>query len=325
MNSSGNASVQHRRAFGRRRGLTRQRGAAAVELAICATLLVPLTCLIIDQGYAWNRYQAVQTAARLGARAGAVACLDEGVGNCVTGNRPDDDYRILTAIRGALRRTSFEELETVIVYRIPATSGATTGPPGDCALGLAVPDVCNVYTKLDFPPYRPASDFDCNDAGTSPARFWKACTRMRTRFDADYVGVQVRVRHQNIIGIMGAERTMSDVSVFRLEPRSFVNERVRTTVPPPTTSASTIVATVPTSTIAPASTTTEATTTTAEPPTTPAPTTTVVTPTTGPPTTPPPTTAPPTTSGTTTTVYVPPATTTTAPPPPTTRPRAGGF
>jgi hypothetical protein len=314
----------------RRRQRRQSVGAAAVELAICATLLVPLACLLIDEGYAWSRYQAVQTATRAGVRAVSISCLDEGAGTCVRGNRPDDDYRLLRAVRGSLRRTSFEQIEYVVVYKIAgnAVSAGDEGPPGACAAGTAVPGVCNVYLRSDFD--RPSTDFTCT---TPPSNSWAPCTRDRTRALADYIGIKIKVKHQNLIGFVSNNRTMSDVAVFRLEPQSFVLEKTKILIPPPeivsTTTSSTIVPVAtttsttiaaPVTTIDPAASTTLFIPTTFAFPTTtaPDPTTTVVATTVADPTTTldpvptsgvPPTTAPSIT--TTTTV----ATTTTTDPP----------
>jgi TadE-like protein len=303
---------------------TKSVGAAAVELAICATLLVPLACLIIDEGYAWSRYQAVQTATRAGVRAGSISCLDEGSGTCTSGNRPDDDYRLLRAVRGSLRRTSFEQIQYVVVYRIAGNAivAGDDGPPGLCDTGVAVAGVCNVYVRADFD--RVATDFNCT---TAPSNLWAPCTRNRTRAAADYLGIKIKVKHQNVIGIVSPDRSMSDVAVFRLEPQSFVLEKTKILIPPPE-----IVTTTTSTTLVPVATTTSTTiaapvttvdplasttlfipttvafvTTTEAPTTTIEPTTTVGIPTTAGPVT---TTITP---ATTTTAYVAPTTTTEPP------------
>lgn len=55
----------------RKRGLS-ERGAAAVEFAIVAPLLFLLVFAIIDFGFAFHGWDAIQNAAREGARVGAV-------------------------------------------------------------------------------------------------------------------------------------------------------------------------------------------------------------------------------------------------------------
>jgi hypothetical protein len=287
-------------------GDTDGRGAASVELALCALFLVPLAIGLIDWGYAVNRYSAVQAATRAGARVGSMACLENDA-SCDQGNRPDTDWFVLQAIRGSLRTSAFEGIRRVVVYRVAGDSPPTEGPPAACAGGSPVAGECNVYTPTDFA--RPASDFRCD---TGVAADWPACDRARRIGVTDYVGVEIQLDHRHLIGLFGRERSMSDHAVFLLEPRAFWLEKDRS-LPPPrplvttTTTIDPLVAT--TTTLDPGTTTTTdpGTTTTTDP----GPTTTTATTTTT-------TTTPPPSTTTTTTTTTPPPTTTTTPPPSTT-------
>jgi TadE-like protein len=225
---------------GKRTG--RESGAVAVEMAVVALVLVPLACGIIDFGILIQHNQTLETGVRVGARTASKPC-SEATPSCDNGNRPDDDFRVLEALNGALRNAN-NEVERVVIYNVPGGSAPVdASPPAACAAGTAITDVCNVYTTSDLS--KPASYFTCT---TGPASVWKACDRKRKPGDAGYVGVWVRLRHKWVTGLFGTARTLSDQAVFRLDPLPSPPQRIKNYPPPipaPTTTTTTLPAPPP--------------------------------------------------------------------------------
>ena len=309
---SAGGSARHR--FGRRRS---ERGAAAVEFAIVATLLVPLVAGIIDFGTLFQKRQAVQDSTRAGARVGSSSCATLSgspiSANCVAGNLVNHDAKIMQALRARLG-SSIGQVTKIVFYRSVALDDNGTPLRGrmisacrETTVPGGVDAFCNVYGPNELALVDVLDDtalgarFSCTDL----ARFWCPTTRERARRAADaFIGVQVELRHPHIVRLFGSHVQITYRSVFRLDPNAAVPDRPRPLPVPPPPVARTTTTT---------STTTTTTTTTLPPPTTttiPPPTTTTL---------PPPTT---TTTSTipppTTTTIAPPSTTTTTPPPTTT-------
>lgn len=299
-----------------------ERGAAAVEFAIVATLLVPLVAGIIDFGTLFQKRQAVQDSTRAGARVGSASCAILSGSpispNCAAGNLLDQDAKIMQALRARLG-SSIGQVTKVVVYRSVALDddgtplrGRTISACRETSIPGGVDDFCNVYGPNELALVDSLDDaalaarFSCADL----ARFWCPTIRERARrADDAYIGVQVELRHPHIVRMFGSDVQITYRSVFRLDPNAAVPDRPRPLpVPPPpaarTTTTTSTTTTTTTTTLPPPTTTTLAPPTTTEAPTT----TTIALPTT--------TTLPPPSTTTT----APPPTTTTLPPPTTTSP-----
>ncbi len=240
----------------------RESGAVAVEMGLMALLIVPLAMGVIDMGILIQKNQALQTGVRMAARTGSQPC-SEATLDCDKGNRPDDDFRVLQALQGALRSSS-NRIESVVIYRVaPGNGPVDASPPAACTSGTSVAGVCNVYTAADLA--RPSTDFTCDPSSISGA--WPTCSRVRTPLTADFVGVYVRIRHDWTTGIFGNSRTLKDQAVFRLDPLPTPPKRdIKYPTPAPATTTTTLPPTTPPPTPPPAPTTTP------PPPTAPSPT-----------------------------------------------------
>jgi hypothetical protein len=83
-------------------------------------------------------------------------------------------------------------------------------------------DLCNRYTAADLG--RPTADYTGTSSctGTSPDRFWCPVTRERDQAAVagpDWYGLYVQVRHHSMApGVLG-DRSLTNTTVMRLEPR----------------------------------------------------------------------------------------------------------
>jgi hypothetical protein len=91
---------------------TRERGAAAVEAAFVALILVFLTVGAAEYGFAMQDHLAVTGASREGARVAAAA-----------GDQPGADCRILEAAAGGLQSLDGDEVLEVRIYEANPISG----------------------------------------------------------------------------------------------------------------------------------------------------------------------------------------------------------
>ena len=125
-------------------------------------------------------------------------------------------------------------IDRIVIYKPTAFGQA---PSATCQAGTAVANVCNVYVPADLvaaqvqvteetlalsenrAPDASKVKFGCSV--TSPDRFWCPSTRKVTQTGAgpDYVGVWMQIRHPWITKMFGTDRTLTDASVIRLEPR----------------------------------------------------------------------------------------------------------
>jgi hypothetical protein len=188
----------------------RDRGAALLELA----LVLPFLCLLafgtVEVGMAWvtnNRVEgAVSTAARIGAS---------------SGSRAEADRDILVALGAALPGGELARLDRVIVFRPVDEAG--TLPPGCIKVAGSTSDVgapsCNSYSGATV---RAVSAGSMNGfgggTGTKDA-YWPPATRRDALVDPpDYLGVWVRTTHDGLTGFAFDEITVTESSVFRIQP-----------------------------------------------------------------------------------------------------------
>jgi len=170
------------------------RGAAIVEFALSAIVLLTLVFGVIEGGLLFRSKLALSNSADEAARRGSVAS-----------NSPNADYEILQQL---LRHSADGggSIDSIVIYR--ATS-PTAGPATGCLDGSATID-CNRYVPADFA--RPESDFgSCGalDGGWCP-------TDRRTDLAGDLLGVWVEGSHQPITGFM-KEISLTQQAVLPLE------------------------------------------------------------------------------------------------------------
>lgn len=146
-------------------------------------------------------------AAKAGARTASAVAADELA-----------DYQVLKAIGregSALRRG---DIERIVIYESDELGAE---PSASCRAGTAVAGVCNVYVATDLA--RPSTDFGCK-ATNALDGFWCPNTRkIALTIDnggpPDYVGVWIQTKHRMITGLVGKDRTLTERSVLRIEPR----------------------------------------------------------------------------------------------------------
>jgi Flp pilus assembly protein TadG len=198
-----------KRALGERRR-DGERGAALVEMAICATLLIAITFGIIEFGNAWNRKLEVETAARSGARVGSSLASDRTA-----------DYGLLTATSSVLNDIGLSNVNYVVVYKSTTADGKR---PGTCASSppVAATGLCNVYTGAQLASLN-ASSFTASctgNTGSALDHYWCPTGRQAVQSqNADYLGVYVQANYVTATGVFHSPFYLSSGVVMRLEPK----------------------------------------------------------------------------------------------------------
>jgi Flp pilus assembly protein TadG len=196
-------------AAGRRRG-GGEDGAALVELAVCATLLIVIAFGIVEFGNAWNRKLEVEIAARAGARVGSSL-----------GNDRTADKGLLQATASVLGDFGLANVNYVVVYKSTTNDGKR---PGTCANDppVAATGLCNVYTgsqlqnlnSLDF------SSSCAGNVGSAVDKYWCPTGRQNVQsVGADYVGVYVVAYYVTATGIVHSPFYLTSRAVMRIEPK----------------------------------------------------------------------------------------------------------
>ena len=233
--------ARRRLRFFRRITYQPERGAAAVEFAVIATMLIPIVTGIVDYGTLFQKRQSVQDSTRAGARSGAATCailsttaIDP---RCDRGNRVDQDAQIMQAVRARLG-SARSQVTKVVVYRSVALDADLTPlngsmikaceeivPPG------GVNGFCNVYGPAELALVDTQNDaalaasYSCTPV-TGLARFWCPTTRDRAKRATDaYIGVEVHLSHPHVLRLFGSDLNIVYRSVFRLDPNSGVPDR----------------------------------------------------------------------------------------------------
>ena len=181
-----------------------QRGAALVEFAILAPVLILLIFGALEYGLLFKDYLSISNTTRAGARVGSAA-----------GSGADTDWQILQAVKTAAAAlpSGANSLDAIVVYRSSATGGA---PPATCLTGPSAASGCNRYVQADLT--RPVTDFGC--AAASPDRYWCPTTRSDSQSAGpDYVGVWVQTTHGFVTKLFGTSRALRDSVTMRIEPK----------------------------------------------------------------------------------------------------------
>jgi Flp pilus assembly protein TadG len=184
-------------------------GAALVELAICATLLIVIAFGIVEFGNAWNRKLQVTTAARAGARVGSSL-----------GNNRGADQGLLQATISVLNDFGLQNVNYVVVYNATSADGK---PQGTCAASppVAAAGKCNVYTgtqlqnlgSLNF------SATCTGSTGVAVDRYWCPTDRQHVQANGtDYLGVLVQANYVTVTGLFKSPFYISARTVMRVEP-----------------------------------------------------------------------------------------------------------
>lgn len=176
-------------------GAESERGAAMVELAIMASVLLTLVFGVFETGMAWSDSQLVTQAARTGAR--SVSQL---------GINAQADSFAVQSVEAALGDLG-NDMTRIVIYDAAATDGAMSAacaaasPPG-------IAGQCSIYDQTDFGTY---------GAWTDGA--WAPSDRDNSRTTGHYLGVAVEIDRPFITGFLGGTSfTIVDTTVMRIEP-----------------------------------------------------------------------------------------------------------
>lgn len=192
-------SPKARHSAGRRlaRDTDDERGAALVEFAIVALLLVTLALGTFEMGMAWSDSQLVTQAARTGAR----SVTQLGI------NGQADSFTV-ESIEAALGDQG-TNVTRIVIFDASAADGAM---PAACSAASSpgVSGACSIYDGSDFGTYATWVDGS-----------WPPSTR-NNDFDAgDYVGVTVEISRPYLTGFFGGSTlTITDTAVMRIEPEA---------------------------------------------------------------------------------------------------------
>lgn len=251
----------------------RDRGASLIESAIVLPLLILLALGTIDLGMLFRHHHSLTSAVRVGVRVGALS-----------GKAEDADWLIIQSVLEGRSTLDASSIRRIVVFD-------AIGDDGEMDPGCKTASMpgCNLYVPSHFAMSRSA--FLASGASAS----WPPAGRRASAFgDTDHVGVWVESDFHYVTGIFGAQRTVSEVAVMKIDPSAGDIMPSGVTLPPPPPNT-----TVPTPTTAGPSGPSSTTATTKKPKTPK--TTTTTSSSSG-------TTAPPTTTGPTTTT-LPPSTT----------------
>jgi hypothetical protein len=181
--------------IGRRKRDSSERGAALVETAILIPVVMLITFGIIEFSSAYQSSSVASSAARSGARVASAEAL-----------LPTFATDAALAAGTALHTVGSEEPQEMWVYKADDTTGyPSSGNFTTCSTK------CIKYVWL------PASrKFDTANptGGGWAANTQNACNSSNW----DSVGVYVKLKHKFLTKLFGANITLSDHAVFRLEP-----------------------------------------------------------------------------------------------------------
>lgn len=198
-----------------------ERGVAILEFGFVMVILLTIVAGAIDYGRGWQSGLAITEAARTGARVGSGQASLQSA-----------DYNALTGIRAALVASEkIDNVELIVIFRSATADGTV---PTSCTTA-APSGTCNVFTGAQLvalgpssfnvtwaanPDDPPTGGTGCANSGAALHRGWCPTSRSNVQASADYYGVYIRYRHDNLFPMLGESRTLSRTAVMRLEPPS---------------------------------------------------------------------------------------------------------
>lgn len=195
-----------------------ERGVTLVEFAFVSVIMFSLVAATVDYGRGWQSGMAITEAARAGARVGSSQAKNS-----------DADFNALMSIRASLTASDkLNDVELVVIYRADNANGV---PPSSCVGTGSFSGTCNVFTKaqlealtlssfniVDNSPNPPTGN-GCAKSGYAPRAGWCPTSRVNSpQGSAEYIGVYIRYRQNNLFPLSGPSRTISRTAVMRLEP-----------------------------------------------------------------------------------------------------------
>jgi hypothetical protein len=199
--------------------LRSERGVSVIELAIVLPLLTLLAFAVAEVGLAWTGENRVQSAVSTATRTGASN------GQLVTSDRV-----VLLSLQAALPPDDLAGLDRVVIYRADSADGRVPegclrpfGSPVNSPTTAGLP--CNSYSGARVRALNSSNgDAQGFSSGTSCAsdridRFWCPLSRRDTLSGPpDWIGVYVRLTHENPIPFFFEDFTFEKTAVYRIQP-----------------------------------------------------------------------------------------------------------
>lgn len=170
------------------RDTDRSRGAAAIEFALVAPLVVFLFFAVIEAGFGFYAMQSSTIAVSDAARVGSIARADA-----------DADQQILATLADRLGSTRGTDVARVVVYEATSPTGE---PPAACKAGSAMAG-CNVYTGSVL-----------KNPGSAACTGW--CPDERQT--GDLLGVWIEADYDGMSGVTPMTFSIVDSAVVAIEP-----------------------------------------------------------------------------------------------------------
>lgn len=173
---------------------TGERGAALVEFALVAPILLLLAFGLLEMGLAWRDSQLVTQGARSGARGAAQIGTDN-----------QADAFVVESVEASLGQMA-PNMTRIVIYDAASPDGSmpgaceNAGPPG-------VAGLCSVYDQTSFGSYAAFANGS-----------WPPSARDDTAPDTSYLGVRVEIRRPFITGLFPNDLEIADTTVMSLEP-----------------------------------------------------------------------------------------------------------
>lgn len=185
----------------------RERGAALVELAIVAVILVTMLGGAFDLGMAWRGTLAVTEGARAGVRVGSAV-----------GVQKEADRDLLLSVKSALSSSDMiDKVVRIVVFR----AGTNGRVPAECKTATTLVSGCNILTGDDLRALETTSPLEDNGCiKQSRSKGFCPLTRKDLPAEADSIGIWIRAEHPNLFPIMGQKQTIERTAVMRIEPRN---------------------------------------------------------------------------------------------------------
>ena len=193
-----------------------QRGVAVLEAAFVTPVFFTLILGVCEIGLCMNDYLAVSSAVRMGAREAST-----------TGADTYSDYMVLQAVGEGSSALNPSKISRIVIFK-PTTFGelpTSTCMAGTPSAGTGATRVgaCNTYVSTDM--NRPEANFGCLTTQNLD-RYWCPTSRKITLSTTtsgtgtDYIGVWIQYQHAWLTKMFGTDKTLTDVSIIRLEPRT---------------------------------------------------------------------------------------------------------
>jgi Flp pilus assembly pilin Flp len=173
----------------------REDGAAAVEFALVLPLLVLLVFGIIEFGMAFRDTLTIASATRTGARTASALSRD-----------PHFNDATVAAMDQAVSALPDGAIQQLWIYKAdPSGSGLPVGH-ADFSSGCAA---CGIWNW---------DDASHSFVPAGPQR-WDPATQDACATTSDSVGIFLKVDHRFVTQLFGADVTLTDHTVMRLEPK----------------------------------------------------------------------------------------------------------